>query len=332
MRSNFAVLGLFIVLFSYNLSVFATDRFVVIADAQVPDLMKSVQSVGVFAEKIMPGTQMLIVGSVIALNFNPDLAPFDMSSKLQLSAYGDKNNNGNLPVICGVAKYKKNHPLPKEIKLGKKNKLFVKPLHDMALIASSEHLLQNLKNYQKTIASESDLVVYLFPRRYIKECPGNVESLKSMLEKELKGKSLLDSKELEKLLLECEKIVINVNAKSDVINMDLIVEPASGMELARFLNSKGPGEIDSKELLELGRKISGNQSFSIKDGLNGIISRTLGKFFNKGHSKPFEQLCDIKASHDKSNLSLRVSVSQVALHKALVSSGLIGLKQKKSKK
>lgn len=329
---SFTLVGL---LFITDLAAASEDRFIVIADAQVPDLMKSMQNVGVFAEKIMPGSQILITGSVIALNFNPDFASFDMASKLQVSAYGDTKNQEDLPVVCGVAGYKKNHPVPKIIKLGKKDKLFVKTLNDKALIASSEILLDNVKTFEKTAPAESDLVICLFPDRYLKQCPGNIAYLRNMLEKELEQegkKDVLDNQQLEKILKQCEKMEINVKAEPEYVNISLLIQPVKDLELARFIKTTDPGNIAAEKILKLGKSISGNQTFSASDGLNGIVSKLLGKFFNKGNSQPFEQLCDIKASHDKTNLLLQANISQVALHKALIKSGLVKFPQGETSK
>jgi len=315
--------------FCCNLS--ATERFVVIADAEVPELMKTVQSLGAFSEPIIPGSSIMILGGVIALNFNPQLAPFDMTSGLRFMAYGDTTDKKTLPVICGMAKYKSRKPPPKTIKINK-NKFFVKKLNGKALVSNSKPLLKELTIVKKPIETDSDIVINIFPYKYLKQCSGNIDYLRNKFDSELSKEHVKnyipDNKAVEKLLAQCKKIQISVQAHKKNIDINMLVNPVAGSEFAAFLKAEKGGKISSDDIIRLVKKLSGTDSINVTDGLNGLVTLILLKIFPNGNSEVFSKVCKIKASHNQSCLQFKTSIFQETLKQTLIAAGVINSQRK----
>ena len=303
----------------------AAERFVIIADAEVPHLMQTTQSLGSFSEKIMPGSSIMLVGGLIALNFNPQFAHFNMASKMQVVAYGDTVDKATLPLLCGIIeKNSTQQPLPESIKVSK-NKFFMKQVQGKILMSSSDLLLQNLTSLHKPEKTESDLIINFFPDKYLKQCPGNIAYLRTKFDKELEEKHthIPDNKSIEKLLHQCRKMRINVDVNKSTVNLKMTVNPVKGSELANFLTAKAPGNIASGDIIKLAKKISGSPAFNLTNSMNGVLTVILTKFFPQGDPNVFAKLCDIRASHDKHALLFNASISQVTVYMTVIAAGAI---------
>ena len=302
----------------------ATERFVVIADAEMPHLMETTQSVGAFSEKIVPGSSMVLVSGLIALNFNPHFVYFNMTSNLQVVAYGDAVDKTSLPLLCGMADKNGNQSLPEFINVGK-NKFFLKEIQGKIAVSSSGFLLRDLVSAYKPKKTKSDLVINFFPDKYLKLCPGSIAYLRAKFDKEIVGKNvdIPDNKSIEKLLHQCKKVRINVDARKSVIALKMTVNPVGDSDLARFLSTKAPGAIASGDITKLAKKISGSPDVNPTNSMSSVLTLILTHFFSPGNTDVFAKLCDIRISHDKSALFFNANISQSALYKALVSVNLI---------
>jgi hypothetical protein len=326
MTKRFYMFVAIVIISAFCCRIYATERFVVIADAEVPELMKTVQSVSAFSEPIIPGSSMIILGGVIALNFSPQFAPFDMTSGLRFMAYGDTAEQKTLPVLCGMAKYKSKQPLPKTIKISK-NKFFVKSLDGKAVVSSSNQLLDELKTIEKTEKTDSDVVINIFPEKYLQQCSGNIDHLRGKFDNEVAGgdvkKYIPDNQVLEKLLSQCKKMQIKVKTHKKNIDLNMQVHPVSGSELAAFLKANKAGDLSTDALTNLAKKVTDSDSLNVTDGLNGVLTLILIKIFPNGNSEVFSKLCNIKVSNDKSCIQFNTSISQEALKQTLIAAGVI---------
>lgn len=324
------ILTLFIIA-TFCCKIIAAERFVVIADAEVPELMKTVKSFGAFSEPIIPGSSMLILGSVIAFNFNPQFAPFDITSNLRVMAYGDSVEEKTLPIVCGFAKRNSDQPLPKTIKIDK-SKFFVKSMDGQAAVSSSDILLENLKIIENSTISDADVVINIFPDQYLKQCAGNIKFLRGEFDREISEKNIAefipDNKVVEKLLAQCRKLQIKVKAHRKNLDLDMMVYPVDNSELGTFVKAKQTGDVAPEGIIDLGKKISGNNSFNLNDGLNGLVTFVLLKIFPKGNSEDFSKLCKIKVSNQQKYLHFNTSIDQGALKSTLISAGVIKQQQK----
>lgn len=327
---KFLVVLLLISAFCSRIS--AAERFIIIADAEVPELMKTVQSFGAFSEPIIPGSSMVILGSVIALNFNPQLAPFDMMSGLRFMAYGDTVEAETLPIICGMAKFKSEQPLPKTIKFDKSN-FFVKNLDGKAVVSSSDELLNTLKAVEKPFDNGSDVVINIFPDQYLKNCSGNITYLRGEFDREISEEKIAeylpDNKVVEKLLTQCSKLQIKAKANKKNLDLTMNVFPVTGSELASFVKNSQVGEVPADNIINLGKKITGDDSVNVNDGINGLVTLTLLKIFPKGNSEDFSKLCKIQVTNEQTCLQFKTSIQQEALKATLIAAGVIKPKHKK---
>ena len=324
-------LVIFLLITAFCVGISAAERFVIIADAEVPELMKTVQSFGAFSEPIIPGSSMVILGSVIALNFNPQLAPFDMMSGMRFMAYSDTAEAETLPIICGMTKFKSDQPLPKTIKIDKSD-LFVRNLDGKAVVSSSEQLLDTLKTIEKPFDNDSDVVINIFPDQYLKNCSANIIFLRGEFDREISEEKIAeylpDNKVVEKLLAQCSKLQIKAKANKKNLDFTMDVFPVTGSELALFVKNGKAGEVAGNDIISLGKKITGNDSVNVNNSINGLVTLVLLKIFPKGNSEDFSKLCKIDVTNEQTRLQFKTSIKQEALKATLIAAGVIKPKHK----
>jgi hypothetical protein len=306
----------------------AAERFVVIADAEVPDLKKTVQNAGVFAEKIMPGSQMMMVGGLIALNFDKRFASFDMNSALRFLVYGDTSDKPVLlPQVCGVADCKKQQRSPENIEIGGKE-YFVGHIGDKIVISSSKQLISALNPAdQPAVKDNSDLTVDFSPSVYIRKCPGNVASVKTELEKRVPGKFRKNAAAViaaaEQILKQCRTINTKVEVCSSEIKFVVSVKPLDGTAFSDVLSGRKDGRMSLADLSAIGRKVSGNKVFDVVQAAKLALFITFFKFFSDKNKLPSINLSDVRILQKDSSVVLSGIISQHTVYELLMSLGVI---------
>ncbi len=303
----------------------AAERFVIIGEAEAPDVLATSREFGMFAEKIVPGSQLIIMGAVVALSFDSRLSNFDISSRVRMSCHGDTADTAALPELALTSRRRGSKELPDQLRLWKKGPSFnARQTGKNIAISTSASLLEEFQEAAKMPEEGDDLMVRLYPYTYLRRCPGNVPRLKEYIENALDarkgGWELPDSDALEHMLRQFERLTLKVAADEAVVKMSINATGAKGSEFAALIAALPGNEIDSESIAQIVQHLSGNSSFDIAQVLDRAVFAILSKFFPAADPRDFTHLFTVKASHDKSSATIEVLLTQNAVVEALARS------------
>jgi len=326
MKNIFTITLISTVLILRSSTVESADKYTVIAEASIPALTRSAQSLSKFADKVSKGSSMLIAGGVIALAFQ--IHDADITSGVRIFLFSDVSGKNPTPLIAFAVKPAGNK-VPDKIKFNK-YKFPIKKIGTILFVAETESLLNAVKEIPPQPNTESDLFVRLYPEKYFKQCHGTLEAFKSKIDQELsKGRKKKtttlngDIKALQGTIEQCRLLDISVKTATDRLTAEMAVTPVPGTAMAKIISSN-KGKLSQKDIINLAGDIAGTQNFVITDEIKSSIAFLLGKIFSDSDTAAMaEKLCRFSMDSTGSKLNISASVTPEQTKEALSIAGAL---------
>lgn len=314
---------LFSLIITFSSYTFAAERFLVYGNASIPDLNKSLQSASKFSEGVLPGSNMLIAGAMIAINFNSKFKALDMNSKFRVQGYVDNENQNSMPFI-GVMVDKRGRGKPKKkVKLSKRLKLYTKVLGDQVLLSQSKALFKSTPSFKSITSGDADLTVEVYPESYIKNSPENLAFLKNKLMKELSNNkyatSLIKDNVLEKLLTQCSKLKVDLDIKPKQIEIQMEIDPSDGSKLLDLTKSHKGGKITWKDIDSIIKEATKGGTLNSNKGINKLLATFFSILLINDNIIGNKDFLPIKATIKNSKIVIAANITNDMLKAILVS-------------
>ena len=313
----------------------AEENYIVIAEATLPGLIDSAQSIGKFSDQVSPGSSLFLAGGVVALSFQ--LQDLILSSEIRILLYADASGNDPAPLIAFIATpvgrgNGKDSGTPKHITLNH-YQFPSKKIGDQLFIAENINLLNTITKLPPPPKSVADLTLKLYPEKYISLCKGTIPAFEAKLKQEFsKGRKPKTAKESEKmqdldaLLKQCKSVTLRLKADSNTMNLDITVQPEPKTEMAKALQTFN-GELSQQDIIKLSQKITKSQNIIITDQIINSLSFVLSTIFaNSDTDKIAEKLCKFKIISDRSVLNINLEFTPTQTKKILSAAGVIDKK------
>ena len=327
MRNNFFITLLCLcAFFIYINRANAEEKYVVIAEATIPALTESCQSISKFSDQVAPGSSLLLAGGIIALSFQ--LHDVIISSELRVLLYADSSGRNPAPLIAFIAN-PAGSKTPSKIKFNK-FKFPSKKIGNKLFIAENKALLKAITTLPPELKTDAAVLVKLYPEKYFTDCNGTIAAFKAKLEQEFskgrknkKTKISRDMVKLESLLNQCQTINLTFNADNNVMDLDLSIFPKSATAMSETLQ-KFQGNLSEKDLINLSDKVANSQDFILTDEIKNSLSFLLSRVFENSDTDSIaEKLCKFNISSDKSKLNLNIAVTAKQAKDILTATGVL---------
>ena len=304
----------------------AEENYTVIAEATIPGLIESAQSISRFSDQVSPGSSLILAGGVIALSFQ--LHDIILSSDLRILLYADSSGKNPAPLIAFIANPAGSKTTSK-IKFNKFN-FPSKKIGDKIFIAENSNLLNAIKALPPELKTDKDLIIKIYPEKYITLCKGTIPAFQAKMEQEFskgrkpkKIKQSKDLKNLESLINQYETVTIKFEADSELMDLNLSILPKPSSVMAETLqNINGP--LSQKDIIDLSKKVAKSQNALITDEIVNALSFILSKIFDNSNTDLIAQkLCKFNISSDRSELNLNIAITPQQAKEILSLTGVI---------
>jgi hypothetical protein len=320
---NIVFISIFVL---FGSRVKAGDRYVVIAEASIPALTESAQSISKFSDQVAQGSSLLLAGGIIALSFQ--MHDINISSDLRVLLYADSSGKNPDPLIAFIARPAPDKT-PSRIKFNH-HKFPTKKIDDRFFIAESKELLDGVTTLPPELKTNSAVMVKFYPERYFSDCGGTIAAFKAKLEKEFsKGRKSHkkemkgDIKVLESLLNQCETLTLNLNAAPNDLTLDLNIFPKESTPLSGILQ-KNQGTLSQDDIVKLSDQVAKSQNFVITDEIKSALSFLLSRIFKNSDTTAIaEKLCQFRISADKTKLNIGIGVTPKQAKTLLLATGVL---------
>ena len=304
----------------------AEDKYLLIAEASVPALMESAQSIGKFSDKVAKGSSLLLAGGIIALSFK--MHDINISSDIRILLYADSSGENPDPLIAFIVRPATNKT-PSRIKFNH-HKFPTKKIDDRFFIAESKELLDGVTTLPLELNTNSAVMVKFYPERYFLDCGGTIAAFKAKLEKEFSKGRKNHKKEvkgeikvLESLLNQCETLTLNLNAAPNDLTLDLNVFPKKSTALYDTLQ-KNQGTLSQDDIVKLSDQVAKSEKFVITDEIKSALSFLLSRIFKNSDAAAItDQLCQFHISADKAKLNIGIGVTPKQAKDLLLAAGVL---------
>ncbi len=326
-RNNFLItLSCLCTLLLYTNRVHAEDHYVIIAEATIPALTESAQSISKFSDQVSQGSSILLAGGIIALSFQ--LNDVIISSELRILLYADSSGKNPAPLIAFIAN-PSGSKTPSRIKFNK-FKFPSKKIGNKLFIAENASLLNAITTIPPELKTDSAVLVKLYPEKYFTDCKGTVAAFTAKIEQEFsKGRKKKeeqpskDMKTIESLLKQCQTISLTLDAASDVMALDLSILPKPETAMAKTLQTV-QGKLSEQDIVNLSEKMTNSQDFIITNEIKNALSFLLSRIFENSDTDSIaEKLCKFKISADNSKLNLNIAVTPKQAKDILITTGVL---------
>ena len=310
----------------------AEENYALIAEATVPGLIDSAQSIGKFTDQVSPGSSLFLAGGVVALSFQ--LQDIILSSEIRVLLYADSSGNNPAPLIAFIATPAgrgngKTPATPTHITLNH-FQFPSKKIGDQLFIAENANLLNAIKKLPPPPKSDADLTLKLYPEKYISLCKGTIPAFEAKLKQEFsKGRKPKTAKESEKmqdldaLLKQCQAITLTLKSDRNTMDLDIAVQPKPETEMAKALQTFN-GELSQQDIIALSQKITKSQDIVITDQIINSLSFVLSAIFaNSDTDQIAEKLCKFKITSDRSVLNINLELTATQTKEILSAAGVI---------
>ena len=313
-------------LLAFSIAAKGEGRYVVIAEAVIPSLNDSANSVSKFADKVSPGSSMIVAGGVIALTLQ--LRYVNITSDLRILIYGDSTGKDLSPRLAFIVK-PSSHKIPSRIKFNK-YKFPVKKIGDRLFVAETKDLINDISALPSSLDSDADISVRFYPQRYFTACGGSLAAFKAKIEKEFsKGrknrKVVEDSrmKSVEKILKQCKTVDLFFNAASENLKLSLDVTPAPKTGLyAAF--KKHQGTLQPEEVTDIAKEVAGDNNIKVTKQMESAISFILKRVFSKADTDSMaSQICKLAISSDDGVMHFDLDVTSQQMRNVLITAKVI---------
>jgi len=308
----------------------AENNYVVIAEASIPNLTESVQSVSRFSDKVAKGSSLFLAGGLIALTFQ--LHHINISSDLRILLYADSSGENPIPLIAFIAK-PTSYKATTRIKFNH-HKFPAKKLGDRLFIAETGELLEAVKKLPPELDKNSAVTVKIYTKKYFSECAGTIATFKAKLEKEFsKGrknqrKSLSgDDEAIESLLKQANNITLKLKTTPDDLTLNLFIYPEKATPLDEQLQ-KNQGILSQKDIMKLAYNVAKSENFNINDEISSAIAFILAKVFKNSDTKAIaDKLCKFNISADKTKFNINIGITPKQAKDLLNATGVLNKHQ-----
>ena len=275
-----------------------------VGEIDVPDFMSAAQDFGAYAEKVKPGSSMLIAGGAMALSFK--YPGFNLNSGIRVIGYADAKDPMKKSRYVVVATPSGAVELRDRFKSGSTT-LFVRKLGDKVLLSDSIDFLNTIKALPPTPSLKTKMnpaVMERSPAIYLKSMPalflskaGNsLPSIKSLMSQypikgahaaKVKGdptKKSASESAMETFFRQCASIETRIYPSAKTLLLHFTVTPTSG---SKFQSALKPfkGAISYDTLDEIVSKTIGDPEFRLTKKFNKAVSELSNETGGKVNAK-----------------------------------------------
>ena len=313
-------------LLTFSIALNAGSRYIVVAEAVVPALNDSANSVSKFADKVSPGSSMIIVGGVIALTFQ--MRYINIASDLRVVIYGDSTGKDSSPRLAFIVKPSSNK-IPSRINFNQ-YKFPVKKIGNRLFVAETKELLDDISTLPPAIDSNSDISVRFYPERYLTSCGGSLVAFKAKIEKEFskgrKNRTVVDDprmKSVENILKQCKTLDLSFNASSEKFNLSLDVTPVPKSELSVAFK-KQQGTLQPEDVTGIAKEVASDNNIKVTDQMESAISFILKRVFSKADTDSMaSQICKLAVSSDNGVMNFNLDITSKQMREVLIAAKVI---------
>lgn len=242
----FKISRIFILFFmSFNL---CAAEVKLLGSAHLDSLMGLTEDAGRLAERVSPGSSLMLVMGLTALTFDNKYKDFDLTAPISLYLYSvEGDNKTSTEEWCAVFR-KKGASLPKSINYGNET-AFIKEIKGDAVFSFSKKLIDAISTLPEYKKEKNQLVVSLSVAEYLKCCKSTLPELKKDLMKSLlNSRSVPENTDVSSLkslqikldyaeaaLRQVERIDISLSFTQDGISMKIFLKAERDSALEKFV-------------------------------------------------------------------------------------------------
>ena len=296
----------FLLFFALNLPVLAggRDAYFSIGEVCIPNFIGAVTDLGAYAEKVRPGTSMMLAGGAMALSFK--YPGFNLNSGIRAIGYADSKDPLKKSHYAVILTPSGAVELQNRIKAGRTT-LFVKKLDGKALLSDSMDFLNTFKSLPKSPKLSAEIdgisagrkpVIYLKsnPAKFFAKAGDSLPSFKSLMSQcsavntgllsvNAKGrgedeKSATESA-AETFFKQCDSVETRIyaSAKTFILHFTLAPSPGSKFESAmKSLNGKMSYDVLDKVVSETLADPSFKLTEKFNKALDVLSKESQGKY------------------------------------------------------
>ncbi|OGV52021.1 MAG: hypothetical protein A2017_05625 [Lentisphaerae bacterium GWF2_44_16] len=236
------------ILFFISLNLCASE-VKLLGTARLDSLMGLTEDAGRLAERVSPGSSLLLVMGLTAFTFDSKYKDFDLTAPISLYLYSvEGDNKESTEEWCAVFK-KKGTTLPKSIKYGNET-AFLKEINGNAVFSFSKKLIDSISSLPECKDEKKQLFISLSVAEYLKCCKSTFPELKKELMKSLlNSRSVPENTDISSLkslqvkldyaeaaLRQIERLDISLSFTQDGISMKMSLAPSKNSALEKFIS------------------------------------------------------------------------------------------------
>ncbi|NOY74901.1 MAG: hypothetical protein GXP32_03810 [Kiritimatiellaeota bacterium] len=316
-----------------------------IGELDVPNFMSAVTDLGAFAEKVTPGTSMMLAGGAMALSFK--YPGFDLNSGIRAIGYANSEDPLKKSRYTVILTPSGAVDIKDRFKTGKTT-LFVKKLDGKVLLSNSMDFLNTFKKLPaspkftteiKGVAKGRKPIIYIksLPAHFFDKAGDLLPSLKSLISQYPIGNTTLptdaaasgDGKKTasenatETFFRQCDSIETRVYASQTALILHFTLTPSAG---SKFQAAMKPlkGEMTYDALDDLVSKVIGDPAFRLSAQFDKTVDSLSGETGDKVDAKTLlATLPKLQFSARDSRMLVEFKLPPEILRAVLLEAGLI---------
>ena len=236
------------ILFFISVNLCASEAKL-LGNARLDSLMGLTEDVGRLAERVSPGSSLMLVMGLTALTFDNKYKNFDLTAPISLYLYSVEGDNKESTEEWCVVFKKKGETLAKSINYGNET-AFVREINGSAVFSFSKKLIDSISSLPECKDEKKQLFISLSVAEYLKCCKSTFPELKKELMKSLlNSRSVPENTDISSLksfqikldyaeaaLRQVERLNISLSFTQDGISMKLLLKPSKNSALEKFVS------------------------------------------------------------------------------------------------